>query len=138
MMNKEYRTKAATVLQDLREEAATNIAPSWICDRPTSMETNDTLSTTCQDVNFFDHAGFIHIPSFCSLQECEQMKSEMTDIVNAKWRIGSEPVESFGTNDAQNSKRGDYFLESSNAVHFFAEPSALNADGTLQESYRSC
>jgi phytanoyl-CoA hydroxylase len=102
----------------------------------------DTSSSSASNKNFFHHAGFLHLPHFCSISECETMKSEMKDIVLNEWMVEEEdldrPVDSFGTDDAQNSQRGDYFLESANAVHFFAEPCALNAnDGTLMEQYRS-
>jgi phytanoyl-CoA hydroxylase len=147
MDNKEeHRRRAEQVLQELKEEAVTAVAQSWIGGGATTTTTTTTTTTAADDVppgsesgphaNFFHHAGFVHIPSFCSLQECEQMKLEMADLVRDRWKVGMDaPVESFGTDDQQNTKRGDYFLDSSNAVHFFAEPSALNADGTLQDTY---
>jgi phytanoyl-CoA hydroxylase len=51
-------------------------------------------------------------------------------------------LDSFGTNSEQNTKRGNYFLDSSDKIHYFAEPAALvEVDGSstqqLRESYRT-
>jgi hypothetical protein len=151
MDKEEHRRRAEQVLQELKEEAETVVAPSWIGGggrsknninndvRRHETTTEDNVpgyDEVCPQANFFHHAGFVHLPSFCS-SECEQMKLEMANLVRDQWKVGmdNEPVESFGTDDQQNTKRGDYFLDSSNTVHFFAEPSALNADGTLQDTY---
>mgnify|MGYP005847741093 CR=1 FL=1 len=47
----------------------------------------------------------------------------MQDLAN-QWDP-AEGIDSFGTNSKENEARGDYFLESANKVHFFAESSAL-------------
>ena len=62
------------------------------------------------------------------------MKDEMARIVEAEWHPfadqdgGGGELDAFGTNDKQNAARGDYFLDSADKVHFFAEPAALAAD----------
>jgi phytanoyl-CoA hydroxylase len=51
----------------------------------------------------------------------------------------STGIDSFGTDTKGNSTRGDYFLESSSKVHFFAEPTALADQGNkeLKPEYQS-
>lgn len=43
-------------------------------------------------------------------------------------RQRQQPLDSFGTDEEQNTARGDYFLDSADQVHFFAEPAALLKD----------
>lgn len=128
----EYRSKVASTLRELSEESLNSVSPSWI----EKSETPTTNSELNGDANFFNHSGFLHLESFCSLEECSKMKLEMVEMVDREWDVGSGPVDSFGTGDTENTKRGDYFLESSDKVHFFAEPSALNEDGSLKGIYR--
>ena len=45
----------------------------------------------------------------------------------------SAGMDSFGTDAKANMSRGDYFLESSSQVHFFAEPTALVEQGKTKE-----
>ena len=62
------------------------------------------------------------------------MKTEMARLVQSEWNpptgktsngTSDQVLDSFGTNDEQNTQRGDYFLESADRVHYFAEPGAL-------------
>jgi phytanoyl-CoA hydroxylase len=156
----EYRQQAQQVLQQLKEEAAAIVAPSWVGGRSrnsnTSTKEHEPVdagglppsptpenSVGClnqqeeQQANFFHHSGFLHLPNFWTVEECEQMKAEMAELVRARWKVvpGRPVEESFGTDDAQNSRRGDYFLESADQVHFFVEPTALQDDGTLRDEY---
>ena len=88
---------------------------------------------------FLNYTGFLHKPGFCSQTECDEMKSYMHRLVETQWHPplsssknsstssshADSPIEAFGTSNQQNEQRGDYFLDSSNRIHFFAEPSAL-------------
>jgi phytanoyl-CoA hydroxylase len=49
------------------------------------------------------------------------------------WNPNKE-IDSFGTTESENTARGDYFLESSDKIHYFAEPDAM-ADGSLKPEY---
>jgi phytanoyl-CoA hydroxylase len=158
----EYRQQAQQVLQLLNGEAAATVAPSWVGGRSrnsnTSTKEHELVnepglpppaptpenSVGCLDQqeeeqqgNFFHHAGFLHVPNFCSMEECERMKTEMAELVRNRWQVvpGRPVEESFGTDDAQNIRRGDYFLESADQVYFFAEPTALHDNGTLRDEY---
>jgi len=81
-------------------------------------------SERCQ---YFDTEGFLHNPAFATDSECAAMKEQMRDLVES-WDP-SQALDSFGTDDKQNSKRGDYFLESADQVHHFVEPDSLDEDG---------
>ena len=73
---------------------------------------------------FFHYTGFLKVPNFCS--NCQEMKDTMADLVYHNWHPERDGLESFGTTAQENKERGDYFLESSTAVHYFAEPLALD------------
>jgi hypothetical protein len=58
------------------------------------------------------------------------MKQQMEDLVRDDWNPDQQALDSFGTDTEQNTARGDYFLESSDKIHYFTEPTALDKDGT--------
>lgn len=119
----------------LQQESAeeTRDIPSWIQKNEHEHREvkKDVRSEQCK---FFDHAGFVHISSFCSRQETESMKHRMKELVDKEWDPNAN-MESFGTDNKQNTARGDYFLESSNKIHYFAEPCAMTQDGSLKQEY---
>jgi phytanoyl-CoA hydroxylase len=142
------REIAKRTLESLRLEASSNLtdaaAPAfWVQNNTTTIigSVDATTTTTAtvhstQDCRFFNYTGFLHIPQFVDSQTCERMKREMHAIVQSEWDPEHERIDTFGTNNASNEKRGDYFLESSNRVHFFTEPVALQEDGvSLKEEY---
>eukprot|EP00980_Cylindrotheca_fusiformis_P030027 scaffold24221_cov127-Cylindrotheca_fusiformis.AAC.1 len=53
------------------------------------------------------------------------LKDQMKTLVEDNWDPYNEKVDTFGTDSAANAARGDYFLDSSNTVHYFAEPKAF-------------
>jgi phytanoyl-CoA hydroxylase len=112
----EIRERAAKVLSELRQESS---SMSHTTGGGPEFHTTDNL--------FFHHAGFLHIPSFANATECSAMKQQMEELAENQWDP-TESLDAFGTNDRQNTARGDYFLESSNKVHFFAEPDAIEQD----------
>lgn len=134
------KLRAATNLKLRRliiDAAATN-PPSWVQGGgaiPTAASCgNDLLRRQQQHQrrtsSFFDYAGFLHLPSFVDADTtCRAMKEQMIDLVQKEWHPDKEPLDSFGTDAPQNMARGDYFLESADRVHFFAEPGALSNHG---------
>lgn len=125
------RAAASKKLQALAQEAATSDAPSWVLGSPSS-EINQQRSTHCR---FFDHAGFLKLESFVDVPTCKAMKEQMAAFVDAEWHPEQDGLDSFGTDSVQNIKRGDYFLESSDKVHYFAEPKALDDKQQLKPEY---
>jgi phytanoyl-CoA hydroxylase len=131
------RSIAASRLQELRDEVAalpTNhkaLPTSWVHPEPNGTNTRSDAAL------FFDSTGFLHVPSFVSLDVVQSMKEEMARRVETEWDPSADALDSFGTDAAQNLARGRYFLESAARVHFFAEPAALNAQQQLNEAYRS-
>lgn len=83
-----------------------------------------TCSARCR---FFQTNGFVPIPGFCTVEECRQMKDCMIDLVEKEWKL-HEQFDSFGTDAKANTARGDYFLNSAENVHFFAESCALEEE----------
>jgi len=116
------RLKAKEVLGALQEEVSTKKAidctPSWI--RSDAPRSSSSL--------YFDETGFRHVTSICNATECDAMKDQMAELVR-EWNP-DESLDSFGTDTDQNTARGDYFLESADKIHFFAEPTALSMDGS--------
>lgn len=85
-------------------------------------------SSSSRRCRFFQRNGFLHVPSFCSIEECANMKRCMFDLVDREWQpddAEGDGVDSFGTNSRENRARGDYFLNSAESVHFFAESCSL-------------
>jgi phytanoyl-CoA hydroxylase len=111
---------AAETIQKLSSESKTAWSAFWV--RP-DKHVDELSSDNCR---FFQHAGFVHVPAVCSLQECATMKTTMSELVHTQWNLAHD-LDSFGTTRQQNEARGNYFLESSERVHFFAETCALVA-----------
>jgi len=119
------RAAAAKKLQELTHEAETSDAPSWVLGPTTSNGDKESANRSAQ-CRFFDHAGFLKLHSFVDAETtCRKMKEEMAALVESEWHPERDGLDSFGTDSEQNIRRGDYFLESADAVHFFAEPGAL-------------
>jgi phytanoyl-CoA hydroxylase len=78
---------------------------------------------------YFQRNGFLLVKQFVSQETCRAMKNTMADLVLTHWHPNDDPrkMEAFGTDDRQNTARGDYFLDSAENIHFFAEPAALLA-----------
>lgn len=135
------RKKAVEALSELRRQAAEakEVIPSWIGNTPANGEEVDDDDL---NVRFFNYAGFLHLPTFCSPDETAAMKQEMIRMVEEDWNPETDGLDSFGTNSKQNQARGDYFLESATRVHFFAEPDAVVVDEKdgrkqLKEEFRN-
>jgi len=89
---------------------------------------------------YFDRNGFLLIKSFCDITtEVNLMKEQMQTLVNEMWDPNNEEkkVTVFRTDDKQIDNQGsdDYFLESANKVHFFAESKAMEEDGKLKREF---
>jgi phytanoyl-CoA hydroxylase len=82
--------------------------------------------------------GFCVERQFCPPEEVRRLKDEMGAMVDENWNPGGGGGgESFGTDSASNSNRGDYFLDSAGRVSYFAEPHALDDEtGELKETFR--
>ena len=141
------RQEAQRRLQELANAVASlDEAPQpWMPhpQQPTKdhQQSNES-SSSARSSWFLNYTGFLHKPGFCSQTECDEMKSYMHRLVKTQWHPplsssssknsnnnsssnADSSIESFGTSSKQNKRHGDYFLDSSNRIHFFAEPSAL-------------
>ena len=126
--HEDVRELAKKRLDELATEAASTSAPSWVQN-----ERNDK-SVRCQ---FFDFAGFVKEEGFCSPDECRHMKERMAHLVQTEWNPSQQKIDSFGTGNKQNTARGDYFLESADRTHFFAEPEAMDDQQQLMAEYQN-
>jgi phytanoyl-CoA hydroxylase len=122
------RKASKETLDCLQEESSSELPSLWL--RP-----DERLDETASPTSRFFHAfGFLHLRSFCSADECTAMKNEMARLVKDKWNPNDDEIDSFGTTASENTARGDYFLESSDKIHFFAEPDAMQ-EGKLKPEY---
>lgn len=86
----------------------------------------------------FDRDGFLHIPQFCSGEECEKMLNHMAELIDS-WDPEKTTAPVFMAYkkkgemaNAAEDGTGDYFLDSSNRVHFFLEEGAADKSGKLK------
>jgi phytanoyl-CoA hydroxylase len=107
---------------------------SWVRGSITS---NNSPSYPTDRCRFFDKHGFVLVESFSSPDEVQSMKSHMQHLVNSQWNP-SESTHVFRTDDKQIEAQGrsDYFLDSANKTHFFAEKDAMK-NGELKSKYKS-
>jgi phytanoyl-CoA hydroxylase len=134
---KDLRAKAQEVLFSLETELK-NSAPT--SDKKThSSWLNGQVSATgiSEKCCYFDRFGFLHLQGFASKEEVEAMQHQM-EMLTSDWDP-AEKTMAFSTHVKDNQARGndDYFLESASRVHFFAEATALEEDGSLKEEYQS-
>jgi phytanoyl-CoA hydroxylase len=125
MRLEEVRQAASSRLKELHVEALTSNPPSWVSGSPVVETAAQEKSARSEHCLFFDHAGFLVLPGFADAATCQSMKDEMASLVQNEWHPDQKMLDSFGTNHAQNVQRGNYFLESADQVHFFAEPETL-------------
>ncbi len=124
----EYRHQAKKIFHRLRQKAATEASISWI--RPNA--DNQWLNSRSEACHFFDTHGFLVVPQFADETQIQALKEQMAHLANHDWNP-SASLDTFGTDSASNTQRGDYFLDSSDKVHYFAEPTALAKCGTKQQ-----
>lgn len=79
---------------------------------------------------YFDANGFIHLPKFCTNTEIQDMKQQMRLLAEENWITETKQLSGFTTGDDQESAQGsdDYFLNSANKVHFFAEQNLIDPE----------
>jgi phytanoyl-CoA hydroxylase len=128
----EIRTNAKVILQELKEHETlkssadiqnNNNIPSWI--RPDSDK--QWLAQRSDRCRYFDNHGFLLETNFVDSSTVQKLKDQMKHLAETQW--DPQKVASFGTGTEANQARGDYFLDSSNRVHYFAEPHALVEGG---------
>jgi len=102
---------------------------SWIDGKVYDPEEASALKTS------FDKNGFLHVKSFVSERERLEMLDRMRELVKG-WTPGEERLTAFRTDDKQEASQGsdDYFLDSADRIHFFAEPAAVDEEGKLLEN----
>lgn len=128
----EVRTRAAGLLKALDEAGSAldrSGAPrtSWVDGTAYDPRVADARKAA------FDRDGFLVVRGFVDASTVARMREEMGALAEA-WQPG-DAIVSFRTDAGQESAqaRSDYFLDSADRVHFFAEPDALDAaTGTLR------
>ena len=127
------------ILEKLRNEVDVGVSSStyssWVRGKITLPTENGSYPT--KRCRFFDKYGFIFVPSFSSTAEVESLKSHMHHLVDTEWNP-EKSTHVFRTDEKQIEAQGrsDYFLDSANKTHFFAEKDAMDDNGDLKEMYR--
>ncbi|CAJ1937938.1 unnamed protein product [Cylindrotheca closterium] len=105
---------------------------------------DDECKEKSKDAKYFDTHGFLVVPQFASEEIVRDLKEQMKSLVKEHWHPfdkntntngdddddddgptkKNKKIETFGTDAKANEARGDYFLDSSNRVHYFAEQKA--------------
>jgi phytanoyl-CoA hydroxylase len=136
-------------------ETKKNTHNSWIRGKTEILVDDSDSSSQYPSLRckYFDKHGFLLMKSFCNDAEIKNMKNQMETLVDEKWDPNNEKnnndihhhddeqkkkVTVFRTDEKQVDNQGsdDYFLESANKVHFFAEHQAINEeDGTLKDEF---
>jgi phytanoyl-CoA hydroxylase len=99
-------------------------------------------------LRFFNSYGFCIEHKFCNTDEINQLKNAMSKSVQQNWfpdndenenendNEGKSGKTTFGTDAKSNEARGDPFLESSNKVSYFVEPTAIDSlTGKLKSEF---
>ena len=108
-----------------KEESMYKFSSSEMAEIRAMAATNlDQLGVAIDSAECFRRYGFLKRDKFCPPDECQAMKRKMKQLVDEEWDPSID-LDSFGTDDKANTARGDYFLESADKIHFFAEPTAL-------------
>lgn len=81
---------------------------------------------------YFDMHGFALVQSFANATEVISMKQQMQSLVDEEWDPNNTKPTVFRTDEKQIDEQGsdDYFLESANKVHYFAEAQAMTTGPT--------
>lgn len=81
----------------------------------------------------FDLHGFVIIRGFVSSMDCNEQISKMHELID-QWDPKIENPATFRTDGKQLEAQGssDYFLDSSNCIHFFAEVDAIDKVGNIR------
>lgn len=128
----DYRQQAATFWDHWTTAPDTPSCGSWV--RPDADPT--WLARRSESCRFLDMHGFLVVPQFVDNDTVDAMKEQMKHLAENDWDPAMS-LDTFGTDSASNTKRGDYFLDSSNKVHFFAEPTALETDSGGKQQLKS-
>lgn len=139
------REKAARILNSIaREEDPKPRSPndsfhdSWIRGR-TQISSEGFGKYPTARCKYFDKNGFLLVKSFSDEVEVKAMKNQMQILVDDEWDPNNEKkkITIFRTDDKQIDNQGsdDYFLESANKVHYFAESRAMDKNGRLKSEF---
>jgi phytanoyl-CoA hydroxylase len=126
------RQRANAIINELKDISKKDVHNSWI-----KGPTKATSSYPSDNCRFFDEYGFLHVKYFSLSQEILDMKRQMQTLVDTQWDPNGEGLTVFRTDEKQIEEQGstDYFLESANKVHFFAESGAMTQEGKLKQEF---
>ena len=135
---KSIRHQAEQILSSLTEEdddsRGANTHNSWI--RGTCAKEGCRYPT--KNCRFFDKHGFLLIKGFSNDASVSAMKNQMTTLVEETWNPDKgKKAAVFRTDEKQVDAQGsdDYFLESANKIHFFAEKDSMDDNGKLKDEF---
>ena len=125
------------------DEKKDHVYKSWIRGIDPHPDSDYNPSARCQ---FFDKYGFLLLKAFATHEEISDMKQQMHSLVDQQWHPNSDSdknsnsnrITAFRTDEKQIANQGstDYFLESANKIHFFAEPHAMTTSQTLKTQFQ--
>jgi phytanoyl-CoA hydroxylase len=133
------RSKAASVLTELQEQVQQSCSTpstthnSWV--RGHVGLPDHEISYQCR---FLDQQGFLLVKTFANKEEIDSLKQQMARLAE-DWDPAQKTI-AFRTDEESNKAQGsdDYFLESADKVHFFAELDALHKEhGSLKDQYQN-
>ena len=126
------RARAIKQLDGLSASAERHSGPitSWI--DPTEVYRGSDPGVDVRRVQFDLH-GFVVIRGFLPAAGCEEQIATMLALIEG-WDPQRENPATFRTDEKQSDAQGssDYFLDSADRVHFFAEVDAVDKDGNLR------
>jgi phytanoyl-CoA hydroxylase len=126
------RSRAIEQLKELSTVAERHSGPisSWIDPAVTYQAGDPGIDSRRAH---FDLHGFVIIRGFWSAAGCDQQIAKMHELIDG-WDPQKENPATFRTDEKQSDAQGssDYFLDSADRIHFFAEVDAVGKDGTLR------
>lgn len=93
---------------------------------------------TEQQLDQFNNEGCVAIPGFLSQDEVKEILDESSRLLD-NLDLSSHPMTKFSTAEDDENHVGDnYFLDSSNKIHYFFEVDSIDSEGRLKKPKELC